>query len=111
MLFTADGLEQATRLEVAAHPRRPVLQRRRCATVHDLGCGIGSDAMAMSALGVTVQGVDVDPVTAAIADINLRPWPDSRARVGLAEEFEAPPATRCARGSACGSTRPAGCRA
>ena len=44
----------------------------------------------MSALGVTVQGVDADPVTAAIADVNLRHWPDSRARVGLAEEFEAP---------------------
>ena len=36
------------------------------------------------------RGVDIDPVTAAVADINLRPWPDSRARVGLAEEFEAP---------------------
>jgi len=89
MLFTADGLEQASRLEVAAtHAGR--FFNASLATVHDLGCGIGSDAVAMSALGVTVQGVDIDPVTAAVADINLRPWPDSRARVGLAEEFEPP---------------------
>ena len=89
MLYTADGLEQASRLEVAAtHAGR--FYNASLATVHDLGCGIGSDAVAMSALGVTVQGVDVDPVTAAVADINLRPWPDSRARVGLAEEFEPP---------------------
>ena len=72
MLYTADGLEQASRLEVAAtHAGR--FYNASLATVHDLGCGIGSDAVAMSALGVTVQGVDVDPVTAAVADINLRP--------------------------------------
>jgi hypothetical protein len=89
MLYTADGLEQASRLEVAAtHAGR--FYNASLATVHDLGCGIGSDAVAMSALGVTVRGVDIDPVTAAIADINLRPWPDSRAYQGLAEEFEAP---------------------
>ncbi len=29
--------------------------------------------------------VDIDPVTAAVADTNLRPWPDSRAREGYAE--------------------------
>lgn len=89
MLYTPDGLEQASRLEVAAtHAGR--FYNASLATVHDLGCGIGSDAVAMSALGVTVHGVDLDPVTAAVADINLRPWPDSRARQGLAEEFEAP---------------------
>ncbi len=89
MLYTADGLEQASRLEVAAtHAGR--FYTASLATVHDLGCGIGADAVAMSALGVTVRGVDVDPVTAAIADVNLRPWPDSRAHEGLAEEFEAP---------------------
>ena len=89
MLYTPDGLEQASRLEIAAtHAGR--FYNASLATVHDLGCGIGSDAVAMSALGVTVHGVDIDPVTAAVADINLRPWPDSRARVGLAEEFEAP---------------------
>lgn len=89
MLFTPDGLEQASRLEVAAtHAGR--YAAASLATVHDLGCGIGSDAMAMSALGVTVQGMDADPLTAALADINLRPWPDSRARVGVAEDFEPP---------------------
>ncbi|MGL5929093.1 MAG: THUMP-like domain-containing protein [Dermatophilaceae bacterium] len=90
LLFTADGLEQASRLEVAAtHAGR--FYNASLATVHDLGCGIGSDAVAMSALGVTVRGVDIDPVTAAVADINLRPWPDSRAREGRAEQFVAPP--------------------
>lgn len=89
MLFTPDGLEQASRLEVAAtHAGR--YAAASLATVHDLGCGIGSDAMAMSALGVTVQGIDSDPLTAALADINLRPWPDSRARTGVAEDFEPP---------------------
>lgn len=89
MLFTPDGLEQASRLEVAAsHAGR--YAAASLATVHDLGCGVGSDAMAMSALGVTVHGVDADPLTAAIADLNLRPWPDSRAHTGVAEDF-APP--------------------
>ena len=89
LLFTQDGLEQASRLEVAAsHAGR--FYTASLATVHDLGCGIGSDAIAMSALGVTVLGVDADEVTAAIADTNLRAWPDSRARRGLAEDFEPP---------------------
>ena len=85
MLFTPDGLEQATRLEVAvAHAHR--FSRASLATVHDLGCGIGADAVTLSSLGVTVRGVDSDPVTAAVADANLRPWPDSRARLGRAED-------------------------
>lgn len=87
MLFTPDGLEQATRLEVAvAHAHR--FSRASLATVHDLGCGIGADAVTLSSLGVTVQAVDADPVTAAVADANLRPWPDSRARLGRAEEVD-----------------------
>ncbi|MFW5469199.1 THUMP-like domain-containing protein [Knoellia sp. CPCC 206435] len=87
MLFTPDGLEQATRLEVAvAHAHR--FSRASLATVHDLGCGIGADAVTLSSLGVTVRGVDADPVTAAVADANLRPWPDSRARAGRAEDVD-----------------------
>ncbi len=90
MLFTADGLEQATRFEIAAgHAER--FAQASIATAHDLGCGIGSDAMALADLDVTVAAIDADPVTAAVADANLRPWPDSRARVGLAEDWVAPP--------------------
>ncbi|HQV91801.1 MAG TPA: class I SAM-dependent methyltransferase [Phycicoccus sp.] len=89
LFFTADGLEQATRIEVATtHAHR--FASLSLATVHDLGCGIGADAVTMSVLGITVQAIDADPVTAAVADVNLRPWPDSRARVGLAEDFVAP---------------------
>lgn len=90
MLFTGDGLEQATRFEVAAgHAHR--FAQASLATVHDLGCGIGSDAMALSAFDVTVAAIDADPVTALFADTNLRPWPDSRARLGRVEDWAAPP--------------------
>ena len=95
MLFTADGLEQATRLEVAAQHA----QRFRAAgvhTVHDLGCGIGADAMAMAGLDLRVRAIDADEVTAAIAAVNLRHWPDSTAEQGLVELFT-PPAGEGAR--------------
>ncbi len=89
LFYTPDGLEQATRLEVATtHAHR--FAGLSLATVHDLGCGIGADAVTMSVLGITVHAIDNDPVTAAIADANLRPWPDSRARVARAEDFVAP---------------------
>jgi len=77
MLFTAEGLEQATRLQVAAHHA----QRFRdagCTRVADLGCGIGGDAMAMASLGLGVVAVDRDEATAAVATVNLRHWPDAR---------------------------------
>ncbi|MEO8906526.1 MAG: SAM-dependent methyltransferase, partial [Microbacteriaceae bacterium] len=73
MLFTAAGLEQATRLRVAAlHAGR--FQAAGVAHVADLGCGIGGDAMAMAALGLTVTAVEADEVTAAIASYNLAPF-------------------------------------
>ena len=78
MVLTSDGLEQATRLAVAAQHA----QRFRAAgihTVHDLGCGIGADAMAMAGLDLRVRAIDADEVTAAIAAVNLRHWPDSTA--------------------------------
>lgn len=89
MVLTSDGLEQATRLAVAAQHA----QRFRAAgihTVHDLGCGIGSDAMAMAGLDLRVRAIDADEVTAGIAAVNLRHWPDSTAYQGVAEEFTAP---------------------
>ena len=57
MLFTPDGLEQATRLEVAArHAQRYV--SAGVDRVVDLGCGIGSDAMAFASFEREVVGVD-----------------------------------------------------
>jgi len=59
MMFTADGLEQATRLELAA---RHASRFREAGVGHvlDLGCGIGSDAMAFAGLGLVVTAVDAD---------------------------------------------------
>ena len=48
MLFTEAGLEQATRLKVAAlHAGR--FARAGVEHVADLGCGIGGDALALAA--------------------------------------------------------------
>jgi SAM-dependent methyltransferase len=77
MLLTAAGLEQATRLEVAArHAQRFVAAG--CTRVADLGCGLGGDAMAMAGLGLDVVAVDRDEATAAAATMNLRHWPGVR---------------------------------
>ena len=86
MLFSPDGLEQATRLEIAArHARR--FQDAGVGHVWDLGCGIGADAMACAALGLRVSAVDVDPATAAIARVNLRHFPDARVLLGDAAPY------------------------
>ncbi len=79
MLFTPDGLEQATRLDVAAHHAQR-FAAAGVARVADLGCGIGGDAMALAGLEREVLAVDRDEVTAAVAAVNLRHWPDARVR-------------------------------
>jgi SAM-dependent methyltransferase len=76
MLFTEAGLEQATRLQVAAlHAGRYV--RAGLTSVADLGCSIGADALAFAAAGLRVTAVDIDEVTAAIATYNLAPFPEA----------------------------------
>lgn len=76
MLFTQAGLEQATRLTVAArHARR--FAAAGIDRVADLGCGIGADAMALAGLERTVLGVEKDEVTAAVATVNLRHWAEA----------------------------------
>lgn len=73
MLFTPAGLEQATRLRVAAlHAGR--FSAAGLTRVADLGCGIGGDAMAMAALELRVTAVERDEATAAIAAYNLMPF-------------------------------------
>ncbi|WP_061960929.1 class I SAM-dependent methyltransferase [Demequina flava] len=77
MLLTQDGLEQATRLAVAArHGAR--FRDAGVTRIADLTCGIGADAMALCALGLTVTAVERDEATALLADHNLRHWPDAQ---------------------------------
>jgi len=76
MAFNQEGLEQATRLAVAAlHARR--FREAGISSVADLTCGLGADAMAMAALGLSVVAFEKDEATALLADHNLRHWPDA----------------------------------
>ncbi|MEO5920893.1 MAG: SAM-dependent methyltransferase [Pseudolysinimonas sp.] len=84
MLFTPDGLEQATRLRVAAmHAGR--FAEAGVDVVADLGCGIGADSLAFAALDLGVLAIERDEVTAAIATYNLAPFPSARVELGDAE--------------------------
>ena len=87
MLFTTAGLEQATRLRVAAiHAGR-----YRDAGLHriaDLGSGIGADALAMAAIDLEVTAVELDEVTAAMAAYNLAPWSNATVVNADATEFD-----------------------
>lgn len=76
MLFTRAGLEQATRLGVAArHAQR--FRSAGIGHVADLGCGIGGDALAFAGAGLDVLAVDADEVTSVIAAYNLAPFGDA----------------------------------
>jgi hypothetical protein len=87
MLFTEAGLEQATRLRVAAlHAGR--FSRAGITHVADLGCGIGGDALAMAAIDLEVTAAEADEVTAAIAAYNLTPF--SRVQVLHARAEDVP---------------------
>jgi SAM-dependent methyltransferase len=70
MLFTEPGLEQATRLNVAAHHAGRFLEAQ-VTSVTDLGCGIGADSLAFAAAGLKVVAVERDETTAALASFNL----------------------------------------
>jgi hypothetical protein len=80
MYFTPAGLEQATRGSVARHRARRFAAHlgdgedrppARGGTVLDLGCGIGGDLVARGRAGCRGIGVDLDPLTAAVARANL----------------------------------------
>ena len=87
MLFTPAGLEQATRLNVAAlHAQR--YQEAGLEKVADLGCGIGADSLALATLDRQVTAVELDEITAAVATINLMPWPEAKVVQGDAESFD-----------------------
>jgi hypothetical protein len=70
MFFTEDGLEQASRLKVAAiHAGR--FRANGLNRIADLGCGIGAETLALASLDMDVSAFELDEVTAAIATYNL----------------------------------------
>lgn len=73
MIFTEAGLEQASRLSVAAlHANR--FRQAGIESVADLGCGIGAESMALASLDINVKAFEIDEVTAAVATYNLSPF-------------------------------------
>ena len=107
LFFTKDGLEQATRMDVAArHAKR--FRQAGCTTVLDLGCGIGAESLALSGIGLNVIAVDADETHAALALLNLRPFDGAEVRHDRIENLDlaatgadgafADPARRGARG-------------
>jgi hypothetical protein len=70
MFFTEAGLEQASRLKVAAiHAGR--FRAADINHIADLGCGIGAESLAMASLDIQVSAFELDEVTAAMATYNL----------------------------------------
>ncbi len=87
MLFTPAGLEQATRLGIAAlHAQR--YTSAGISKVADLGCGIGADSLAMASLDIHVTAVEMDELTAACATVNLMPFPQATVLCAKAEEVD-----------------------
>ncbi|MCL7424348.1 methyltransferase domain-containing protein [Streptomyces sp. YS415] len=80
MFFTPNGVEQSTRASVAAY-RAGRLRDLGVASVADLCCGIGGDAIALARAGIRVLAVDRDPLTAAVARANAE-------ALGLADLIE-----------------------
>ncbi|MEV7660834.1 SAM-dependent methyltransferase [Paenarthrobacter sp. NPDC089316] len=87
MLFTQAGLEQATRLNVAArHAER--FAQAGITHVADLGCGLGADSMAMASMDIAVTAVEMDETTAACAMMNLMPFPHAKVVHAEAESVD-----------------------
>lgn len=70
LFLTREGLEQATRADVARW-RAARLAAAGVTEVVDLGCGLGADALALLDAGIVVVAVEADPVTAVLAQANL----------------------------------------
>jgi hypothetical protein len=87
MLFTEAGLEQASRLKVAAlHAGR--FRSAGISEVADLGCGIGAESMALASLGINVHAFELDEVTAAVATYNLAPFENVKVEIADVEQLD-----------------------
>lgn len=97
MLFTREGLEQASRPVVAGR-RAARLAERGIETFADLGCGIGADSMAARRAGLAVVAFERDERTAAVARHNISSigWAPYRVAVADVTGEAADPDGRCA---------------
>jgi hypothetical protein len=87
MLFTEAGLEQASRLKVAAlHAGR--FRSAGIRQVADLGCGIGAESMALASLGLDVKAFEIDEVTAAVATYNLAAFENASVEIADVEKLD-----------------------
>ena len=86
LLFSEAGLEQATRLPVAAlHAQR--FRAAGITQVADLGCGIGADVLAMASLGLEVAAFDASEIAATLATFNLAVFPNARVEIADVEHL------------------------
>jgi hypothetical protein len=78
LLFTEAGLEQATRLEVAAwHARK--FASAGIATITDLGAGIGADSIAFCQAGLITTSIENHPEAFLALEHNIRNYPGCKA--------------------------------
>jgi THUMP domain-containing protein len=70
LFFTTEGLEQATRAEVARWRARR-FREAGVDRVVDVGCGLGADALAFAEAGLEVVALEADATTAVLAAANL----------------------------------------
>lgn len=86
-MATEQGLQQATRVEVARlHAQRYV--RADVKTVADITAGLGADAVAFAQAGLQVTAVELDPETAAATEANLAEFPNAEVIVGDGLELD-----------------------
>ena len=87
LILTPAGLEQATRLTIAGlHARR--YTNAGSTHVADLGCGIGTDSIALASAGLQVTAVELDETTAAATTLNLMPFDNATVIHGSAEDTD-----------------------
>ena len=87
MLFTRDGLEQATRGWIAQlHAER--MREAGAQHIVDLGCGIGADSLAFARAGLRVDAIERDSETSALTEQNLRGFDFARVHNTDAEDFD-----------------------
>ena len=71
LMFTAEGLEQATRPDVAALRARHFADHG-ATRIADIGCGLGFDSIAFAQAGLQVIAIEADPISAEYAKINAQ---------------------------------------